>query len=133
MVLPTYGRFQEEKILCLPDSVALSSPCEATRLLELTPQQQTILLPFEGTGVDTTWELHMPKASNLFDYNSIADVLVTIEYTALGGLAIANNCLRNWIAAPVLTGPLASATSSADNRANGRPLPDSARAFPAQH
>ena len=112
VVLPTYGRFQEEKILCLPDSVALSSPCEATRLLELTPQQQTILLPFEGTGVDTTWELHMPKASNLFDYNSIADVLVTIEYTALGGLAIANNCLRNWIAAPVLTGPLASATSS---------------------
>jgi hypothetical protein len=34
-------------------------------------------------GVDTGWELRMPKASNLFDYGTIADVLMTIEYTAL--------------------------------------------------
>jgi hypothetical protein len=34
-------------------------------------------------GVDTTWEFRMLKASNLFDYNTIADVLLTIEYTAV--------------------------------------------------
>jgi len=34
-------------------------------------------------GVDTTWELQRPKAANPFDYHTIADVLVTVEYTAL--------------------------------------------------
>src|SRR5215207_3122465 len=42
-----------------------------------------MLLPFEGIGVDTSWELQMPKASNPFDFRTIADVLITIEYTAL--------------------------------------------------
>lgn len=42
-----------------------------------------MLLPFEGNGVDTTWEFRLPKAANLFDYRTIADVLITIEYTAL--------------------------------------------------
>ena len=42
-----------------------------------------MLLPFEGMGVDTNWELQLPKAANPFDFGSIADVLFTIEYTAL--------------------------------------------------
>jgi hypothetical protein len=33
--------------------------------------------------VDTDWEFRMPKASNLLDFSTIADVLLTIEYTAL--------------------------------------------------
>jgi hypothetical protein len=65
-----------------PQSVALSSPRDATGLFELQ-QPSDVRLPFEGLGVDTTWELRMPKPSNLFDYGTIADVLVTIEYTAL--------------------------------------------------
>lgn len=64
------------------DSVALSSPFNATGLFELDAQPE-MLAPFEGMGVDTTWELRLPKAANLFDYNTIADVLVTIDYTAL--------------------------------------------------
>ncbi|WP_346294111.1 neuraminidase-like domain-containing protein [Sphaerothrix gracilis] len=66
-----------------PESVALSSPREATGLFELTPQTQEMLLPFEGMGVDTNWELQLPKPANPFDYSTIADVLFTIEYTAL--------------------------------------------------
>jgi hypothetical protein len=68
-----------------PESVALSSPRDGTGLFELTlaPQQQDMLLPFEGLGVDTDWEFRLPKASNLFDYRTIADVLLTIDYTAL--------------------------------------------------
>ena len=54
----------------------------ATGLFELDPQSE-MLLPFETIGVDTIWELRMPKAANLFDYSTIADVLLTIEYTAL--------------------------------------------------
>lgn len=67
-----------------PESVALTSPINATGLFELEAQNQgEMLFPFEGLGVDTRWEFRMPKAANLFDYNTIADVLLTVEYTAL--------------------------------------------------
>ena len=76
--------FQKVVLRRHPETVALSAPREATGLFELQPQLQAeMLLPFEGLGVDTSWELRMPKASNQFDYSTIADVLVTIEYTAL--------------------------------------------------
>ena len=65
-----------------PELVALTSPRDASGLFDLQ-QQPELLLPFEGLGVDTTWELRMPKAANLFDYTTIADVLLTIDYTAL--------------------------------------------------
>jgi hypothetical protein len=64
-----------------PELVAFTSPANATGLFELDPQSE-MLLPFEGMGVDTTWELEMPRAANPFDYRTIADVLVTIDYTA---------------------------------------------------
>jgi hypothetical protein len=66
-----------------PDSVALTSPINASGLFELQAQPSEMLFPFEGNGVDTTWEFRMPRASNLFDYTTIADVLLTIDYTAL--------------------------------------------------
>jgi receptor-binding and translocation channel-forming TcA subunit of Tc toxin/ABC toxin-like protein len=65
-----------------PQLVALSSPRDATGLFELDVQSE-LLLPFEGLGVDTTWELRMPRAANPFDFTTIADVLITIDYTAL--------------------------------------------------
>ncbi len=74
--------FQELIVNHGPQSVALTSPREATGLFELDAKPE-MLLPFEGLGVDTSWELRMPKASNRFDYTTIADVLLTIEYTAL--------------------------------------------------
>ena len=45
-----------------------------------------MLLPFEGDGRRHLWELQLPKAANPFDFRTIADVLVTIEYTALHSL-----------------------------------------------
>jgi hypothetical protein len=77
-----HDRFQKVVIQRGPELVALSSPMNATGLFELDPQPE-LLVPFEGIGVDTTWEFSMPKAANQFDYRSIADVLITIEYTAL--------------------------------------------------
>lgn len=65
-----------------PQSVALSSPVNATGLFELD-QQPEMLLPFEGIGADTLWELRLPRAANPFDYRTLADVLITIDYTAL--------------------------------------------------
>jgi Tc toxin complex TcA C-terminal TcB-binding domain len=66
-----------------PEVVALSSPRDATGLFELQPQISDKLNPFEGMGVDTQWQFKLPKAANRFDFNSIADVIVTIEYTSL--------------------------------------------------
>jgi hypothetical protein len=65
-----------------PELIAFTSPSNATGLIELEPEGE-MLLPFESMGVDTVWELQMPKAANPFDYRTIADVLFTVEYTAL--------------------------------------------------
>lgn len=74
--------FQTTIIRHGPDQVALSSPYSATGVFELEAQSD-MLLPFENIGVATNWEFRMLKAANPFDYNTIADVLITIEYTAL--------------------------------------------------
>ena len=75
--------FQTVAIRRDPEFVALTSPANSTGVAEMEPLQTDLLLPFEGNGVDTTWEFRMPKAANQFDYRTIADVLITIEYTAL--------------------------------------------------
>ena len=66
-----------------PEFVALTSPISSTGMFELEPQQTDMLMPFEGNGVDSTWEFRMPKAANQVDYRTFADVLITIDYTAL--------------------------------------------------
>jgi hypothetical protein len=65
-----------------PEAIAFTSPLNATGLFELEPESG-LLLPFEGMGVDAVWHLELPKQANPFDYQTIADVLLTIEYTAL--------------------------------------------------
>ena len=65
-----------------PELVALTSPSNAAGVFELDPQSD-LLLPFEGLGVEGAWEFRMPKASNPLEYRSIADVLITIDYTAM--------------------------------------------------
>ena len=82
-VIEGKGLYQKTRIKRPPESVALTSPVNETGLSELTPQEGVMLRPFEGTGVETSWELRMPKASNPINYNTIADVLLTVEYTAL--------------------------------------------------
>ncbi|HEX9952130.1 MAG TPA: neuraminidase-like domain-containing protein [Rubricoccaceae bacterium] len=65
-----------------PDLVALTSPIGATGVLQLESNTGGQLRPFEGAGVDVGWEFRLPKAANPFDYRSIADVLLTLEFTA---------------------------------------------------
>lgn len=74
--------FQALTIRRQPEQVALTSSISATGVFELDPQSE-LLRPFEGSGVDTLWEFRLPKATNRFDFNTIATVLVTIDYTAL--------------------------------------------------
>ena len=85
--------FQDAAVRRDPESVALSSPVNATGLFELDTQPE-LLLPFEGLGVDTSWEFRIPKAANPFDYRTIADVLMTIEYTALNSFDYRQQVIR---------------------------------------
>lgn len=74
--------FQTVPIRREPEQIALSAPMNATGLLDLEAQPD-MLRPFEGCGVDGVWEFRMPRAANAFDFRTIADVLVTLDYTAL--------------------------------------------------
>ncbi len=65
------------------DSVALTSPNKATGLFQLQPLQNNLLNPFEGMGIESRWQFLMPQFTNRFDFDNIADVLLTVEYTAL--------------------------------------------------
>ena len=73
--------FQDTVIRRDPESVGLTSPVAASGVFELDAQSD-MRLPFEGTGLDTSWEVRLPRAANPFDYRSIGDILVTIDYTA---------------------------------------------------
>jgi hypothetical protein len=42
-------------------------------------------LPFEGAGAISTWRIELPQADNVIDLSEIADVVVTLSYTARGG------------------------------------------------
>jgi hypothetical protein len=76
--------FQTREIRRPPESITLTAPSSDAQLLELQAQQASELLyPFEGMGVDTSWEFQLPRAANRFDFSTIADVLLTLEYTAL--------------------------------------------------
>jgi len=76
------GLYQTVVVRRDPDLVALTSPMNATGLFALDAQPDMTLF-FEGMGVDTAWELQLPRATNPFDYTTIADVLISIDYTAL--------------------------------------------------
>ncbi len=64
--------------------VALSSGLNDAGLFELSFSDPRYL-PFEGTGAVSSWRLSMPQAANRFDYSAIADVVVSLRYTALDG------------------------------------------------
>ena len=75
--------FQSTVIRRDPEVLALSgSPIENTGFFELQPET-SMYLPFENSGVVTSFELRLPRPSNHFDFDSLADVLITVEYNAL--------------------------------------------------
>lgn len=81
--------FQERVIKRFPEVVAFSSGVGDHGVFQLQPDGE-FLHPFEGSGVQTAWEFRMEKAANPFDFNSIADVLFTIEYESLNSFLYRN-------------------------------------------
>jgi hypothetical protein len=76
------AQFREVEIRRPPESVALTSPLNASGVFDMV-EQPDMLLPFEGSGVVSQWIYELPRASNAIDFANIADVLFTIDYTAL--------------------------------------------------
>ena len=53
-------------------------------------------LPFEGAGAESNWRLELPSEFRQFDYNTIADVVLHVRYTARqGGAVLKDGALRH--------------------------------------
>lgn len=64
--------------------IALSRGVNDAGLFQLNFQDERYL-PFEGTGAVSTWRLELNGQENAFDVNTLSDVIIKIEYTALQG------------------------------------------------
>jgi len=85
--------FQTTLIRRPPEIVALSSAINATGLFELQEQPE-MLVPLEGHGVAMSLEFALPRPSNPFDFSTIADVLITLDYTALNSFDYAQEMVQ---------------------------------------
>ncbi len=96
----------------LPDEHVIVRPAEALPISEFKLQNDMAiyslpdetLLAFEGSAVETFWEIILPAAANPAGYDGIADVLLTLDLWAQYSpdlyarqLADAPNWVRRWI------------------------------------
>ena len=65
-------------------AIATSTGSGDAGMFELNFHDQRYL-PFEGAGAISTWRLELPQAIRLFDYNTIADVVIHLSYNARDG------------------------------------------------
>jgi len=53
-------------------------------------------LPFEGGGAVSEWQISLPKENNQFDFATISDVILHVQYTAIaGGVPLTNAAKSN--------------------------------------
>ncbi|MDG5816449.1 neuraminidase-like domain-containing protein [Chitinispirillales bacterium ANBcel5] len=64
-----------------PMSIATSNAQMDSGTFELNFNDERYL-PFEGAGAISEWRLELPEEFRQFDYNTISDVIVTVDYTA---------------------------------------------------
>jgi hypothetical protein len=76
------GGFRAETLLRAPETVVITSPLGASGVFTVDLNSE-LLLPWEGCGLDLPLHLSLPPAVNAFDYHTIADVQLSIDYTAL--------------------------------------------------
>lgn len=65
-------------------SIATSNAQNDSGLFELNFKDERYL-PFEGSGVISTWRLEMPKEFNNFDFDTISDIIIKVSYTSREG------------------------------------------------
>ncbi|HSI77230.1 MAG TPA: hypothetical protein VK957_15115, partial [Lunatimonas sp.] len=65
-------------------SIATSHAQNDSGMFELNFNDERYL-PFEGAGVISEWQINMPKENNYFDFGSLSDVILHINYTSRNG------------------------------------------------
>jgi hypothetical protein len=78
------GATLEEHLVAKNTSISLSGALNDTGTFEFNLRDERYL-PFEGGGAISEWKIELPSKIRSFNYNSIADVLISIGYTALDG------------------------------------------------
>ena len=66
------------------DAISLSGAMNDAGMFEFAYREERFL-PFEGVGAISSWKLDLPSSIRSFDYDTIADVLFHLDYTALDG------------------------------------------------
>jgi hypothetical protein len=65
-------------------SIATSSAQDDSGMFQLDFRDERFL-PFEGAGAVSTWQLTLPKTTNAFDFSTITDTILKVQYTARDG------------------------------------------------
>jgi hypothetical protein len=85
-----YARDEEQDDLRFVDnfsaveSIATSQAQNDSGMFELNFRDERYL-PFEGAGAISTWRIEMPRDTNAFDFGTISDVILKLNYTARDG------------------------------------------------
>lgn len=80
------GQFDTVVLRRDPQRVALIKQDETTNIFRgvfASDSQPELLQPFEGLGVETSWELRILRASNTIDLSKLADIRMVLDYTSL--------------------------------------------------
>lgn len=77
------------------ESIATSSAQNDSGMFELNFRDERYL-PFEGSGAVSLWRIELPKAFPQFDYETISDIVLHINYTSRqGGAALRDAAVKN--------------------------------------
>lgn len=88
-------KFVEMAIYNRPETIALSGyAIKEDRLMFRPSEEEKVLYPFEGLGVDSYWVLDMGKEANAVDFSQIIDVQLVIYYTAQYDEGLKNSILE---------------------------------------
>jgi hypothetical protein len=94
---PGDGRFF--KNFAALQSIATSRAQSDSGIFELNFRDERYL-PFEGAGVISSWLIEMPKDCNAFDFATISDVILRLNYTARDGGSILRDAAREAVIQP---------------------------------
>ena len=84
-------------------SIATSHGQNDAGMFELNFRDERYL-PFEGAGAESRWRIEMPKDCNAFDFDTISDVVLHLNYTARDGGELLKKAAREAVIAPAQEG-----------------------------
>src|SRR5260370_7868673 len=75
------------------ESIATSTAQNDSGMFEVNFRDERYL-PFEGAGVISTWRIDMPIDCNAFDFETITDVIIRLNYTARDGGGVLSSAAK---------------------------------------